>query len=413
MHILMFKVKSVCYDSTFYLADLYGRMLETFGHQVTYFNSDDEPITALDRYIGMHFDAMLDFNSLLPNLDTDEGKLFLDTIDAPFYNYILDHPLYHNKQLKAPLARYHVICLDTEHAEYISRYYPHIRSVHVLPLCGLPFLSGTESYQVSKLFKNFALEQVDDTQNNIDEISKKYDLIFTGTYSDPNMLYQRIKGFDEPMSGQMQHMIEIMLAEPALNQEQALLRMLTEEQIPVSKISVPEHLYAFFMVDMYVKSYYREQVLNQVLSTGRTLCLYGGMWDVWQTGYASQLDIHEMVPFKDSPRVLAGAWISLNVMPWFKAGIHDRVLTAMRSGTVSLTDDSRMLDQYFAKGEDLLVYDLAELDRIPEMVEYYLEHKNALRDMATQGRLKADAQHSEIVRVHALEQIFSADTQED
>ena len=208
-------------------------------------------------------------------------------------------------------------------------------------------------------------------------------------------------------------MIEIMLAEPALNQEQALLRMLTEEQIPVSKISVPEHLYAFFMVDMYVKSYYREQVLNQVLSTGRTLCLYGGMWDVWQTGYASQLDIHEMVPFKDSPRVLAGAWISLNVMPWFKAGIHDRVLTAMRSGTVSLTDDSRMLDQYFAKGEDLLVYDLTELDRIPEMVEYYLEHKNALRDMATQGRLKADAQHSEIVRVHVLEQIFRADTQED
>ena len=339
--------------------------------------------------------------------------MILDTLDGPFYNYILDHPLYHNKQLKAPLSRYHVICLDTEHAEYIRRYYPHIRSVHVLPLCGLPFLSGTESYQVSKLFGNSVLEQLDDTQNNIDEISKKYDLIFTGTYSDPNMLYQRIKGFDEPLSGQMQHMIEIMLAEPALNQEQALLRMLTEEQIPVSKISVPEHLYAFFMVDMYVKSYYREQVLNQVLSTGRTLCLYGGMWDVWQTGYASQLDIHEMVPFKDSPRVLAGAWISLNVMPWFKAGIHDRVLTAMRSGTVSLTDDSRMLDQYFAKGEDLLVYDLTELDRIPEMVEYYLEHKNALRDMATQGRLKADAQHSEIVRVHVLEQIFRADTQED
>ena len=406
MHILMFKVKSVCYDSTFYLADLYGRVLESLGHQVTYFNSDTEPLTAMDRFTGMHFDAMLDFNSLLPNLETDTDDLFLNTIDAPFYNYILDHPLYHNKQLKAPLSRYHVICLDTEHADYIRRYYPHIRSVQVLPLCGLPFLTEKDSYGVSKLFGGAALETVDYSYRCVEEVPKVHDIVFTGTYSDSNMIYQRIKGFWDPLSGQMVRMIEMLLADPSLNQEQALIRLLEEMQIPLSGIYVPDHLYALFMVDMYVKSCFRERILEQILATGRTVSVYGGMWDVWETRYRAQLDIHEMVPFKDSPHVLAGAWISLNVMPWFKAGIHDRILTAMRSGTVSLTDDSKMLATYFVPGEDLLVYQLDQLEKLPEQVEYYLEHKNALRHIAGQGRMKADRAHTEVVRAKALEQIL-------
>ena len=319
MRILIFKVKSVCYDSTFYLADLYGRVLSSMGHQVEYFCTDEEPITNMERYEGMHFDAMLDFNSLLPNLDTDEGELFLNKIDAPFYNYILDHPLYHNKQLKANIHRYHVICLDDDHADYIRRYYKHIQSVTVFPLCGLPLLPSNAEYGVSKLFQNSELEPVDLIADSLEQIPKTVDLVFTGTYSGANDIYRRLKSFDESFAGEMQRMAELMIACPEMTQEQALLKLVEEDRIDVDidQINVPDRLYALFMVDMYVKAYYREKVLEAVLRTGRRLAVYGGMWDIWETKYQAQLDIHAMVSFKDSPRVLAAARISINVMPWF------------------------------------------------------------------------------------------------
>ena len=37
------------------------------------------------------------------------------------------------------------------------------------------------------------------------------------------------------------------------------------------------------------------------------------------------------------------ARLSLNLMPWFKDGAHDRIFTAMLQQTVALTDDSRYL----------------------------------------------------------------------
>ena len=406
MKILIFKIKSVCYDSTFYLADLYGRTLASMGHEIEYFCTDEEPISALERYEGKRFDAMLDFNSLLPNLDTDEGTLFLDNIDAPFYNYILDHPLYHNKQLKAELHRYHVICLDHDHAAYIRRYYKHIKSVTVLPLCGLPFLQTDEAYSVSKLFKDSHLEPVNMEADSIRQIPKTLDLVFTGTYSGVNDMYQKMMSFGSPFSDEMKRLADIMISCPWMTQEEAVLKWAEETGLDTEKFNVPDRLYAFFLVDMYVKYYFREKVLEAVLETGRRLAVYGGNWDTWETKYRDQLDIHQMVPFKDSPRVLAGGRISVNVMPWFKAGIHDRVFTAMRSGTVSFTDGSKMLGETFADERDLLVYDLTNLSAIPEKLEKYLSDDSMLERVRQRGMETVQASHTEVDRCRDLEKIF-------
>lgn len=408
-HILIFKIKSVCYDSTFYLADLYGRTLEGMGHQVEYFNIDDETFSALEKYEGRHFDAMLDFNSLLPNVDTEEGELFLNMIDAPFYNYILDHPLYHNKQLKAGLKRYHVICLDDDHAVYIKKYYPHIQSVTVLPLCGLPFLADSRSYQVSKLFDNASMAKIPESAKTPWEIPKTADIIFTGTYTNPNDLFDKIRSFDKPFSDEMVKMVSILLSNTGLTQEEALFLLTDELGYDRDKLNVADRLYTFFLVDMYVKAHIREQILDTILKAGLKVTVYGGMWDIWATRYKAQLDIHELVPFKDSPKVLAGGWLSLNIMPWFKAGIHDRVLTSMRSGTVSFTDTSKMLDSTFADGKELLTYDLGKVDEIPEKLEVYLSDKVRLMEIAEAGRQAVEKEHTELERCKVLSRLFEGE----
>lgn len=95
----------------------------------------------LERYIGKEYAAVIDFNSKLPRLMCDDATYYLDTIQAPFFNYILDNPLYHHATLQCPLQRYHVLLVDEEHAAYVRKHYPHIQGTHMLSLGAMKRLS--------------------------------------------------------------------------------------------------------------------------------------------------------------------------------------------------------------------------------------------------------------------------------
>ena len=75
----------------------------------------------LEALCGQSFDAVIDYNSKLPGAVLDDGTPFLNHIQAPFYNYILDHPVYHHANLSVLLENYHVICIDDDHNKYISK----------------------------------------------------------------------------------------------------------------------------------------------------------------------------------------------------------------------------------------------------------------------------------------------------
>ena len=63
-----------------------------------------------------------------------EKEHFIDMIEAPFFDYIVDHPLYHDPILKQPVKNLNVICIDRDHADYVRKYYPHIKKVSFLPV---------------------------------------------------------------------------------------------------------------------------------------------------------------------------------------------------------------------------------------------------------------------------------------
>ena len=134
--ILIFALKDVCYNSYLYFEDKLGEMLRTLGCDVTFFRAKNEPLAHLEKFCDATFDAMFEFNSDLPKIKMDDGSYFLDHIHAPFFDVLLDHPLYHHDMLKQQLMNFHVICLDENHKNYILQNYPHIKSVHVCSMTG-------------------------------------------------------------------------------------------------------------------------------------------------------------------------------------------------------------------------------------------------------------------------------------
>ena len=155
--ILLFTTRQLCYHSAGFFAAQLADALENAGYQCELCEIPEDGIAGemyeqavpakdtageispqaaavLERYIGKEYAAVIDFNSKLPRLMCDEDTYYLDTIQAPFFNYILDNPLYHHATLQCPLQRYHVLLVDEEHAAYVRQHYPHIQGTHILSL---------------------------------------------------------------------------------------------------------------------------------------------------------------------------------------------------------------------------------------------------------------------------------------
>jgi spore maturation protein CgeB len=82
---------------------------------------------------------------------------------------------------------------------------------------------------------------------------------------------------------------------------------------------------------------------------------------------------------------LADSRLSLNVMPWFKDGAHDRIFNSMCNGAVCITDHSKYLDEILTPDENIIFYDLKQLDKLPEIFE------NALNDTDKLERIQKNA----------------------
>lgn len=102
--------------------------------------------------------------------------------------------------------------------------------------------------------------------------------------------------------------------------------------------------------------------------------------------------IDDRVPFAETLNYMENARICLNVMPWFKAGTHDRIFNTLLRYSLPLTDSSSWLDCNFKNGEDIAIYDLEHLERLPGQVERLLRDGEQTMKMIQKGYEKVAGQ---------------------
>ena len=72
-------------------------------------------------------------------------------------------------------------------------------------------------------------------------------------------------------------------------------------------------------------------------------------------------------------------------MPWFKDGTHDRIFNILLQGSLPLTDKSKWLEDNFTDNENIVFYDLNELDSIPEIIKKYLDNPEKSKEIIKNG----------------------------
>ena len=347
MRILIPHTRELCYFSGSYFLDRIQEELLARGAEVVRLGLLEEDFHQLEEALSFPFDGIIDINSRLPRLIDDEGRYFLDTIDVPFYNYILDHPLYHHPGLSVRLHDYHAIGVDMAHCAYMKRWYPHLKSVSCIPMGGTPAVSS------------------------IPFSSRMHDFLFPGTYILPEVIEEReLRVRSDHGDATYQLMQELYSAwDPGRRTIEDRLHELLLEKSSVAGGDVvlyindvyeardeAELLNRLYIVDQKKRNELRYEMLLSAAETGYELSILGEGWEQTKLSGFSNVRLLSAVTMELSFEVMANARYLIDSNPLFSCGMHDRVASALANGCVCITDMSPGYDRRLRDGENVLYY---------------------------------------------------------
>lgn len=348
--VLLFSSREICYMSGNFFAHQLGAAFEELGYEaeVCEFTREDDYDPLLRSCMEREYRAVIDFNSLLPRMEMEDQSSYLDHLNGPFYDYLLDHPLFHYNGLVTRAKNFHALVLDEAQREYTAKYYPNVKSTHMLPL------GATEAmYHGPK--------------NPADHI------FFPGTYDSPDEVYHLIEVSPEPLQSIMRDLVERRLAEPLLPMEEAFGRYLAERGMELADADFALYMNAMYPVDAYIRDYFRKAAVDALLRAGISVRAAGTGWEKYHEPAGTRLERQKSVPFAVSFEKIAAEEVLLDVSPIFSRGMHDRIPAGMANRAAVLTDGNPYLEKTFQDGANLCLYSLSDLSTLTELAGRLLE----------------------------------------
>ncbi|MCR5098242.1 MAG: hypothetical protein K6B14_04765 [Lachnospiraceae bacterium] len=399
MRILIPHTRELCYYSGTFFLDRIQEGLESRGAEVIRLEIPDDDFSCLEEYAGESFDAIIDINSKLPRLIDDEGRCFLDTVDAPFFNYLVDHPLYHHGGLAVGLARYHAIGVDRHHCRYMREHYPGLLSVTCLPMGGTPAVAGIP-------FENRA-----------------FDFLFSGTYTPEEVLEERAFGvrsehgestyqlmrdlYDawDPKKSSIEEALEGLLSDISSVDGRSRHDLITGEYEARDEAELLNRLY---IVDQMKRNELRVRTLTEAAACGYPLAIMGEGWEETALAYGKNVMVLPPAVMELSFEILTNAKCIIDIDPFFHCGMHDRVTSALANSCVCISDMSDEFDFELTDDRELIYYGRGRRS-IGDAIRMVADRDaGELMEMAAAGHRRWEREYSWDVHVQKLMDIIKS-----
>ncbi len=376
---------------------------ENMGHEV-YIYDCNEPFMSfskLENFVepGNTVVFAFNFNGMIndPCLCKGRDPVWLKKTGIPYYNMIVDHPYYYHQEFLHIPPQYVQLCIDRNHIRYMKRYFPHIDSDHYMELAGtqLSADSGKMQWELS----------ADDL---IPYEKRADDIIFTGNYILPESYEKFLKGCDQPVIDFYHSLFRELRENPDETLEDHAEKRIRE--VFGDKVT-DEYLRDCFenmiFLDLQIRHQFRGQAVAAIADAGYKITVYGAGYEDLPCKHPENIISKGNVNSLKCLEAIAQARVSLNVMPWFKDGAHDRVFNTMLNGAISLSDHSRALDDYFVDGKNIVFYDLKNIDKLVERYAWIMDHPAEAKDIALAGYEESKKAHTWQHRAVELEKMFN------
>ena len=209
----------------------------------------------------------------------------------------------------------------------------------------------------------------------------------TGNFTPTSFCEPYIHWINDEYAAFYQGIIDDIIAHPHRTVEEVALEHCEREMGENTYKDLRMALHRMIFIDIYVRNYWRREAVKVLVDAGIQVDVFGKGWDELTCEHPENMILHPQTTSEECLKAIAASKISLNVMPWFKDGAHDRVFNSILNDTVSVTDTSKYLCEELKEGQGVCYYDLAHMEKLPELV----------RDL-----LADDARREEIVRAGIL-----------
>ena len=367
-----------------------GKTFAKQGYLVFYYDLKDESTSAkrLRKFVRTKDTVLVTFN--FEGLEKEPGVYkegvgyIWDEYRIPCYNIAADHPYYYHDRLVDLPKEYHHISIDKFQEQYFKTFYPEFHHLGFLPLAGTELSKEEEN--------DIVLEECETCKEA--ENGRYMDVIMTGNYTPPSFCEKHIHWINEEYAAFYQGIIDDLIANPNQTVEAAELSACEREMghTPYDEIRIAMHRMIF--IDLYVRNYWRGEAVKALVDAGIQVDVFGKGWEELVCEKPENLHIHPQTTSLACLQHLQHAKVSLNVMPWFKDGAHDRVFNSILNGAVCVSDNSKYLCEELEEGEGVCYYDLKELQKLPYIVQDLLQNKNKMQDIVSKGIEKVRKNHT-------------------
>ena len=336
----------------------------TFISDITHFDAGEvmnfcrEPVQAAICY-----DGMCTFDRAICN-----------SLDVTLINIFMDHPMSFASCMIEPPEKYIQLMPDEYHVEFAKRFY-HIKNAFFLP-------------HMASLSAGISNEDTMD--------KKEISILFPGNYRSVNQLYRDIN--ERFAGGEANRLalqvLEYLIANTSETIEGAFDKCLADDKIEVSDELIADFLDHAKLLDHFIRMYYRSKVLKTIIEADIPITVVSESWKHFSPALAKNVTILPGTNFTGIFPYMEKSNITLNVMPWFKAGTHDRIFNALLHNSCPLTDKSTWLVEHLTENVECAYYSLEALDKLPDQIYRILSDPELQRNIIKNGRKKVLAHYT-------------------
>lgn len=322
--------------------------LERLGHPVYLYDLKSPWKSSMEMlaFIEKGNTIVLSFNfhgmCMEPQFLDEKGTYIWDGLEIPCYNILADHPYYYYQRLAEAPKNYIQLSIDQGHEAFMKRFFPEVKLGPFLPLGGTELAEIVRTSEKDGIPCELLPERVC-SRRPIAE--REIDVIFTGNYADPARFEKYITRLGDEYTQFYYEIIDDLLENPQQTVEEVVERYLRREIPEVTEAELKETMQNITFIDLYIRYYARGQVVRALVDAGVKVHVFGDKWNELVCEHPENLINGDSLYSEECLYQIQNSKISLNVLPWFRGGPHDRIFNSMLNGAVCLTDSNPYLDE--------------------------------------------------------------------